>query len=214
MPICIQLYFLQLSLQPWFSPLPRTVSSLDWCLLLTAGRFGKGFCLSSFTFSLSFAASDLIWLVHRSPQGLSQVACGQPELKLRVGLLPQFHWKCFWMAAVLCAVLGVAKLKESPQTLSEVKSEMLPREQNFKKHLASQQINGLVCLVQWQFWKTIEKPEVLLISNFSQSKRHKMAPRFSNNHLGWYLNTCTHIQENLYSSKDPSAIEMQILVCK
>lgn len=188
MPICIQPY-LQLSLQPWFSPLPHTVSSLDWCLLLTEGRFGKGFwvCRLLHSLSLSFAASDLIWLVHKSPQGLSWVACGQPELKLRVGLLPQFHWKCLWMAAVLCAVFGVANLEGSPHTLSKVKCY---QESKSKKHLASQQINGLVCHVQWQFWKTTQNPEELLFSNFSQNKTYKMAPRFSNNYLGWSLSTC------------------------
>lgn len=154
------------------------------------GEVWKGILsLSSFTFSLSlsFAASDLIWLVHKSPQGLSWVACGQPELKLRVGLLPQFHWKCLWMAAVLCAVFGVANLEGSPHTLSKVKCY---QESKSKKHLASQQINGLVCHVQWQFWKTTQNPEELLFSNFSQNKTYKMAPRFSNNYLGWSLSTC------------------------
>lgn len=91
-------------------PLFRPHAATAFLLRLT-GTADRGGALErcfelklSFTFSCSFAASDPIWLAHRSLQGLSWVAHGQPQLKTWAGLLPQFHWVWLWMAAVLCAV--------------------------------------------------------------------------------------------------------------
>lgn len=199
MPVYFQLYVLHLrscASIPLFLPHAATAF-----LLRLTGAADRGGALEryfelklSFTFSCSFAASDPIWLAHRSLQGLSWVAHGQPQLKMWAGLLPQFHWVWLWMVAVLCAVFWVGTWQDSARALCKVKLDMLPREQSSKKHLASQQINGLFYLVQWHFWgeKKKKNPEVLLVSNFSQSKRftlnHTLISRLDysqEKHLSW-----------------------------
>lgn len=84
----------------------------------------------SFTFLCSFAASDLLWLAHRSPQGPSWAAYGLPLLKARADLLPQFRWKCLGMAVVLCVLFWTENLWNSPHAFFKVKINMLQREQN------------------------------------------------------------------------------------
>lgn len=77
--------------------------------------------------------------------------CFASPLKVRVGLLPQFRWKCLGMAAVLCLLFWTENLQNLPRVFSKVKINMLQREQNIKKHLTNQQMSGLVSYVQWRF---------------------------------------------------------------
>lgn len=147
-----------ISVVPWFpssssmlplSLCPRPTSAADtWRALERYFEFKL-----SLTFFCSFAESDLVWLAHRSPQGLSWVAYGLPLLKVRVGLLPQFRWQCLGMIAVLCVLFWTENLQNLPRTFSKVKINMLQRDQKSKKHLASQQMNSLVSFVQQHFGK-------------------------------------------------------------
>lgn len=125
----------------------------------------------SFTFLCSFAASDLVWLAHRHPQGLNSVAYSLPLLKVRVGRLPQFRWKWLGKAAVLCVLFWTENVQNSPRAFSKAEINMLQRDQTLRNIL--QVSKWTVCSLLFNGTSGKKNLKVhLVVSNGSQNKTH------------------------------------------
>lgn len=120
----------------------------------------------SLPFLCSFAASDLVWLAHRSPQGQRSCLWFASALKVDLASCLSFVGNALeWQLCFVCC-FGQKTCRICPAFFSKVKINMLQREQNIKKHLANQEMSSLVSYVQWRFWKNLH---AFIIANFSSN---------------------------------------------